>query len=178
LIALRIHLSMAEELDGADPRQWAETLKQLGIELDETLEELRALAHGVYPSLLSDRGLADALRSVAAEAPLPVIVEIEELGPLPAEIQTAIYFTCTEAIQNACKHARDASRLRLVLGQDDGLTFEVDDDGPGFRPHSSANGGLRNMHDRIEAVGGVLTIDAPPGGGTRVCGYVPLPAGG
>jgi signal transduction histidine kinase len=69
LIALRIHLSMAEELDAADPRQWAETLKRLGIELDETLDELRALAHGVYPSLLADRGLAEALRGVAADAP-------------------------------------------------------------------------------------------------------------
>ena len=178
LIAMRLHLSMAEELDGADPRQWTETVKRLGIELDETLDELRSLAHGVYPSLLSDRGLAEALRSVAAEAPLPVRVEIEELGPLPTEIQTAVYFTCTEAIQNACKHAQDASCLRLVLGRDDGLAFEVDDDGPGFTPPPSANGGLRNMHDRIEAIGGVLTIDAAPGGGTRVCGFVPLSAGG
>jgi signal transduction histidine kinase len=177
LIALRIHLSMAEELDGTDPQQWAETLKRLGVELDDTLDELRALAHGVYPSLLSDRGLAEALRGVAAEAPLPVRVEIEELGPLPKEIQTAVYFTCTEAIQNACKHAHDATSLRLALGRDDGLVFEVDDDGPGFTPHPSANGGLRNMHDRIEAVGGVLTIDAAPGGGTRVCGFVPLSAG-
>jgi signal transduction histidine kinase len=178
LIALRIHLSMAEELDAADPRQWAETLKRLGIELDKTLDELRALAHGVYPSLLADRGLAEALRSVAADAPLPVRVEIEELGPLSSEIQTAVYFTCTEAIQNACKHAHDASCLPLVLRRDDGLAFEVDDDGPGFTPHPSANGGLRNMHDRIEAIGGVLTIDATPGDGTRVCGFVPLSAGG
>jgi signal transduction histidine kinase len=178
LIALRIHLSMAEDLDATDPRQWTETLKRLGAELDETLEELRALAHGVYPSLLSDRGLAEALRSVAAEAPLPVRIEIEELGPLPTEIQTAVYFTCTEAIQNACKHAHAATCLRVVLGRDDGLAFEVDDDGPGFTPHPPVNGGLRNMHDRIEAVGGVLTIDTAPGRGTRVCGFVPLSAGG
>jgi signal transduction histidine kinase len=177
LIALRIRLSMAEELGGAGSLQWAETLKQLGMELDETLDELRELAHGVYPSLLSDRGLAEALRSVAAEAPLPVRVEFEELGPLPKEIQTAVYFTCTEAIQNACKHARDASFLRLVLGRDNGLTFEVDDDGPGFTPRPAANGGLRNMRDRIEAVGGVLTIDTAVGRGTRVCGFVPLSAG-
>ena len=114
---------------------------------------------------------------MAADTPLPVRIEIEELGPLSSEIQTAVYFTCTEAIQNACKHARDASCLRIVLGLDNGLAFEVDDDGPGFTPHRSGNGGLRNMHDRIEAVGGVLTIDAAPGVGTRVRGFVPLPAG-
>jgi signal transduction histidine kinase len=178
LIALRLHLSMAAELGVEDPRQWAASLGKLGAEVDEVLEELRELAHGVYPSLLTDRGLAEALCSVAAEAPIPVAVTVEGSSELPIQIQTAVYFTCVEAIQNACKHAEGVRRLRLALRQDDGLTFEVDDDGAGFRPGASANGGLRNMRDRIEAVGGVLTINTAPGRGTRVCGFVPLAAGG
>ena len=176
LIALRIQLSLAEELGRADPMEWAEAFKRLGAELDDALEELRGLAHGVYPSLLVDRGLAEALRSVAAEAPLPVVVELEAPERLPEEIETAVYFTCLEAIQNACKHAAGASCLRLMLREDDGLTFEVADDGPGFTPEPHRTGGLRNMRDRIEAVGGVLTIDAGPGRGTRVTGFVPVTA--
>jgi signal transduction histidine kinase len=175
LIGLRIKLSLAEELGQADPAAGVLAMHDLGDEVDLTLEELRSLAHGVYPSLLSDRGVADALHSVLAESPLPARILSRGVARLPPEVETAIYFTCLEAVQNAIKHAH-ASGLWVSLHQSDVFSFEVRDDGHGFAPpNGSATGGLRNMRDRVEAVGGELAIDSGPGIGTRVRGVVPLP---
>ena len=158
LIGLRIRLSIAEELD--DP---SSALRDLGAEVELALEELRQVAHGVYPSLLSDRGLGDALRALAGELPLPVNLAIADVGRRPPEVETALYFACREAAQNALKHG--AKELWIALTEDG---FEVGDDGPGFLPVGPFNGGLRNMRDRIEAIGGHLAIDSAPGRGTRV----------
>ena len=163
LIGLRIKLSIAEELD--DP---SSALHELGSEVELALEELRQLAHGVYPSLLSDRGLADALRALAGEIPLPVHLDVPDVARRAPEIETAVYFACREAAQNALKHG--SHELWITLTEQ---SFEVRDDGPGFAvPTGGFNGGLRNMRDRIEAVGGQLTIDSAPGKGTRVRGVV------
>jgi signal transduction histidine kinase len=175
LIGLRIKLSLAEELAEADPAAGVQAMHELGDEVDLTLEELRSLAHGVYPSLLSDRGVADALHSVLAESPLPARIISDGVTRLPPEVETAVYFTCLEAVQNAIKHA-DAGGLWVSLHQSHVFSFEVRDDGAGFAPpNGSATGGLRNMRDRVEAVGGELAIDSGPGIGTRVRGVVPLP---
>src|SRR5215217_4698423 len=173
LIALRIRLSMVEEKQRENPKAWMQELEVLGSQIDTTLEELRALAHGVYPSLLTDRGLEEALHSVAAGAALPVAFATHDLQRYGPEIETAVYFTVLEALQNACKHAKRTSVVRLDLSHEDGISFKVSDDGPGFEPSKHRNGGLRNMHDRIEAVGGVITIESTPARGTRVTGFVP-----
>jgi signal transduction histidine kinase len=150
-------------------------MHELGDEVERTLEELRSLAHGVYPALLSDRGLGDALASVLAESPVPVHLVTEHLARYPPEIETAVYFTCLEAVQNAIKHGRGATGLWLTLNASSGLRFEVRDDGAGFVPPTGEhNGGLRNMRDRIEAIGGRLAIESAPGEGARVRGTVPL----
>jgi signal transduction histidine kinase len=162
LIGLRIKLSIAEELD--DP---APALREIGDEVERALEELRELAHGVYPSLLSDRGLGDALKALAGELPLPVHLAVADIPRKAPEVETAMYFACREAAQNALKHG--AGQLWISLSEDG---FEVRDDGPGFIPTGQFNGGLRNMRDRIEAVGGHLAIDSAPGRGTRVRGVV------
>jgi signal transduction histidine kinase len=163
LIGLRIRLSIAEELE--DP---SSALRELGNEVELALEDLRSLAHGVYPSLLSDRGLGDALRALAAELPLPVDLAVADMDRKAPEVETAVYFACREAAQNALKHG--ASRLWIALTEH---SFEVRDDGPGFAPPTGRfNGGLRNMRDRIEAVGGRLTIDSAPGRGTSVRGAI------
>jgi signal transduction histidine kinase len=174
LIALRIRLTMAEERIHFDPDGGLGDLRALGLEIDETLEELRALAHGIYPSLLADRGLVDALRGAAARLPLRIEIVAPELSRFPEAIETAVYFTCREAIQNATKHAEGATRVRVRVWTDSGLRFEVSDDGAGFTPSQHGNGGLRNMRDRIEAVGGRLTIETGPRQGTSVRGLVPL----
>jgi signal transduction histidine kinase len=175
LIGLRIKLTLAEELARSDPEAGVLAMHDLGSEVELTLEELRSLAHGVYPSLLSDRGLVDALRSTMAESPLPAQFVTHGVHRQSLEIETAVYFTCLEAVQNAIKHAQGASGLWVSLSQDAELEFEVRDDGVGFEPRESGfNGGLRNMHDRVEAIGGQLQIVSAPGRGTSVRGTVPL----
>jgi signal transduction histidine kinase len=175
LITMRIKLSLAEELAQDDPAAGAEAVHELGNEIDLALEDLRALAHGVYPSLLTDRGLQDALRGVVVESPLPIHLQFRGLTRQPEEIETAVYFLCLEAVQNAVKHGDGATGVWITVAQHRLLSVEVRDDGPGFAPGVNGNGGLRNMRDRVEAVGGQLTIDASPGHGTRILGAIPIP---
>jgi signal transduction histidine kinase len=175
LIALRIKLSLAQELIDTDPAAATAALDELGEDVELALAEVRSLGHGVYPSLLSDRGLADALRGVVAASPSPLHLEATGLTRHSKEVETAVFFACREAIQNASKHAPGASGVWITVSQGDALRFEVRDDGPGLtRPASEGNGGLRNMRDRIETVGGRLSVETAPGGGTRVRGVVPL----
>ena len=178
LMMLRIRISLAEELLQTDPEAGARAVRALGAEVDDTLDELRALAHGVYPAILNDRGLEQAVRSLAIAAPIAIHVQASGLTRHSTEIENAVYFTCAEAIQNAIKHATGASGLWITLRQERGLMLEVLDDGPGFTPplpNQAVPGqdGLRNMRDRLEAVGGRVTVDASPGHGTRVVGFVP-----
>jgi signal transduction histidine kinase len=109
---------------------------------------------------------------------MAVHVQTRGLTRHSTEVETAIYFTCAEALQNAIKHAPGASGVWIVLRQGRELELEVRDDGPGFappRPDDAAapQDGLRNMRDRLEAVGGRLTVDSSPGHGTRITGFVP-----
>jgi signal transduction histidine kinase len=177
LVALRIRLGIAEDLLTADRGAGIQVLHELGFEAERAIEELRSLVHGVYPPLLTDRGPPEALRSVAAQAPLPVHVVANGVTRLPVEVESAVYFTCVEALQNAIKHAGPATAVWIQLGQtQSGLRFEVRDDGLGFVLADHDGRGLRNMHDRIEAIGGDLTVESDPGEGTSIVGSVPLPA--
>jgi signal transduction histidine kinase len=175
LIALRMRLSLVEELVLGDPAA-EDAIRTLEQDVDRALEEIRSLAHGIYPALLADRGLADALESVARRSPLPVEVSADGLTRLPPEIETAVYFSCIEALQNAIKHGGDATRVRISLHQTALLAFQVIDDGAGFAvAHVRGGTGLANMHDRVESLGGVLTVDSALGQGTVVRGAVPVP---
>lgn len=181
LMMLRVRLSLAEELLREDPIAGADAVRELGAEAERTLDELRSLAHGVYPAILSDRGLEEALRSLVAGTAVPMHLQTIGLTRHPMEIETAVYFTCLEAVQNAVKHAPTASALWIHIRQGRTLLLEVRDDGPGFTlAEETGNGalrcgaGLRNMRDRLEAVGGSLNIDSAPGRGTRIIGIVPL----
>ena len=174
-MAVRIRLGMAEELLPRDQSAGIEAVRELGSEVELALEELRSIAQGVFPSLLADRGLAYALRSLACDSPLPIHLSTDGVGRHPVEIESAVYFTCVEAVQNAAKHAAGASGTWIMLKQSsDVLRFEVRDDGAGFALTQETGRGLRNMRDRIEAVSGRLTIDTAPGAGTRVAGGVEL----
>jgi len=175
LVALRIRLELAGELLRESPARAEEILGQLSMDLDGALEQVRSLAHGVYPSLLADRGLRDALRSVALRSPVPTTVDSDGIGRYPDDVEAAVYFCCLEAMQNAMKHAGEATRISVSLGLDDGLRFEVRDDGAGFTADEARSGaGLTNMRDRLAAAGGVLVIRTAPGEGTSVSGTVPL----
>jgi signal transduction histidine kinase len=178
LVALGIQLELAEELIKQDPGPGLEKLHALGDEVGKTLEEIQGLARGVYPSLLADRGLAEALRAAALSLPTAATVDSNGIGRYPAGVENAVYFCCLEAMQNASKHARDASAITIGLRDDDGLVFEVRDDGAGFDPDKVAPGaGLTNMQDRLAAVGGIVDVRSAPGAGTVVAGRIPLNSG-
>jgi signal transduction histidine kinase len=175
LVSLRIRLGLAEERLETDPAAGAQLVKELGFEAEAALDELRALARGVYPPVLTDRGVPDALRSMAMLVPLPVHLIENGVTRHPIEIESAAYFTCVEAVQNALKHADGATGIWIKLDQASRrLHFEVRDNGPGFASDGVHGRGLRNMRDRVEAVGGRLWIESHVGHGTRVTGTVPL----
>ena len=176
LIALAVNLRVARELAQQDPAASRELLRQLGGDVRDTLEDVRALAHGIYPPLLLDSGLAPALRAAAARAAIDVQIEIGTLGRHPADVEASVYFCCLEALQNAAKHAGGAACASLRVSAGSGLVrFEVADDGVGFDPASPSDhgAGLQGMADRLGAVGGALTVASCPGRGTRISGSVP-----
>ena len=176
LIALRIRLGLAAERLHDDPAGGVQDVHELEFEAERALEDLRSLARGIYPPVLNDWGLPDALRSVAAQAPMPVHLEAVGVTRQPTELESAVYFACVEALQNALKHAGSAAEVWIELRQTRSrLSFEVRDNGPGFTPEASDGRGVRNMHDRVEAIGGNLKIESKPGHGTRVVGSVQLP---
>jgi signal transduction histidine kinase len=117
----------------------------------------------------------EALRAAALRTSLPTSVLAAGIGRYPREIETAAYFCCLEAVQNAAKHASGASAAVIELSDNGSLTLEVRDDGAGF-DMASVNGGvgLTSMRDRLATVGGRLTIESGPGRGTRVTGVIPL----
>jgi signal transduction histidine kinase len=176
LVALSIKLSLAA--DRADDAELRRELIELGDELDSAIDELRDLAHGIYPSLLSDLGLVDSLRSVAQHASRNVEVSGDGVGRYQAEIESALYYCCREALQNAVRHAGPGTRISIRL-HDSGseLSFEVRDDGSGFDTAARHGGtGLRNMDDRIGSLDGYVEVASAPGKGTVVSGAVPLSA--
>ena len=144
-------------------------------ELRKQAEELRDLAHGIYPPLLADSGLAEALRAAGRRSPLPVTVTAAGIGRYDLDVETAVYFCCLEALQNAAKHAAGASVQVRLWEESGGLLFSVADDGPGFDAALARNGhGYTNMADRLGAIGGTVRWDSVPGAGTTISGSVPL----
>jgi signal transduction histidine kinase len=177
LVALAVTVRLARQLADRDPNQAKDVLEKLGSELQETVQEVRNLAHGIYPPVLMDQGLPAALEAAAARAPIATTVDAVDIGRRSQELEAAVYFCCMEALQNAGKHAGDGAQVTIRLREAEGkLLFEVADDGPGFDPASGAvkGHGFVNMSDRVGAIGGTLTVDSAPGQGTRIAGAVPL----
>jgi signal transduction histidine kinase len=177
LVALAVKLRLARTTVVNDPAKAGTMLEDLQTEANEALENLRDLARGIYPPLLADKGLPEALVAQARKSSVPVDVESDGIGRYPPEIESAIYFCCLEALQNIAKYA-DASRAEIRLAQTNGqIRFDVADDGAGFDTERVRSGsGLQGMADRLEAIGGTLDVRSELGGGTTVSGTVP--AGG
>ena len=174
LVAVRIRLAIATELVPGDARLPG-LLSEIGEGLDEAIDELREVAFGIHPTVLTDHGLVAALQHVARHAAGPVAVTSSGLTRQPAELELAIYYCCREAIQNASKHGGPSVKIVIVLHEDaHGVGFEVSDDGPGFDVATAKSGrGLQHMRDRIVLLGGRLSIDSKPGIGTVVSGAIP-----
>jgi len=175
LVAMGLRARVAEEACRRDPATAAEALAALRVDIHATHEELRDLAHGIYPPVLTQHGLGDALASAADRCPLAVEVDLADLGRCPPEIEAAVYFCCVEALQNAAKHAGEGATVRLSLRAGDGhIEFTVVDDGRGFDPAEAPPGvGLDNLRDRLGAAGGALDVRSGVGAGTTVVGRLP-----
>jgi signal transduction histidine kinase len=178
LVALAVKLRLTQSAVSVDPAKAEEMLAALQSEANDALENLRDLARGIYPPLLADKGLPEALVAQARKSSVPVDVESDGVGRYPPEIESAIYFCCLEALQNIAKYA-NASQAEIRLAQTNGLIrFEVVDDGSGFDVASKRTGsGLQGMADRLEAIGGTLDVRSEPGRGTTVSGMVPTTEG-
>jgi signal transduction histidine kinase len=178
LVALSVKLRLAEGMIERDPTKARELLGELQGQTNETLEDLRDLARGIYPPLLADRGLPAALESQARKSPVPVRIEPDGVGRYRPDVESAVYFCCLEALNNVAKYA-DASSVEIRLAQVDGeLRFEVIDDGRGFDASGTTHGtGLQGMADRLEAIGGALEVRSAPDRGTTISGAVPTEAG-
>ncbi len=177
LVALAVNLRLARQLADAAPDQAKEILDQLGTDLQDAVQELRNLAHGIYPPLLMDRGLVDALRAAAGRAALPTDVDAEGIGRYPQPVEAAVYFCVLEALQNAGKHAGDGASAMIRLREEEGaLRFEVADSGKGFDAagRERTGHGFVNMSDRVGAFGGSIEVDSGPGRGTKISGRLPL----
>lgn len=175
LTVLGIRLAQLVELIEDNPAGAKPLATRLIHEVDEAISELRRLVHGVYPAVLTDHGLVPAIRAAARDLPTPTTVHARRVGRYPDAVESSVYFTCVEALQNAVKHAPDATAITVTLGTRAGrLEFEVADNGSGFTAGAHPGHGFASMQARVASVAGLLTIESTPGTGTHVAGSVPL----
>ncbi len=174
LVALAVGLRLLRDGIPADSPD-IELLDELDRGARDAVAALRDLAHGIYPPLLRDAGLAAALRAVATRTPLDVTVTSDGPDRAVEAVEAAVYFCCLEALQNVAKHAAHAHVTIRLAARDGELRFTVADDGPGFDLTDVVRGaGLQNMADRLGAVGGTLAIRSVRGQGTEVDGKAPM----
>src|SRR4029077_823124 len=177
LVALAVSVNLVRQIADTDPDAAKAMLEQIGSELQDAVQELRNLAHGIYPPLLMDRGLGEALSAAAGRAALPTGVEAQGIGRYPQAVEAAVYFCCLEALQNAAKHAGPGAQAMITVREDEGaLLFEVRDDAAGFALATGAHHGhgFVNMSDRVGAIGGSIAVESGPGRGTAIRGRIPL----
>jgi signal transduction histidine kinase len=172
LVGLALDLRLAREKVEENPEAAAVMLDEASAELAKATEELRELARGIHPAILSDRGLEAAIESLAQRAPLPVEIDASVDGRLPEPVEAAAYFVVSEALTNVVRHA-GAKRAQIGIRRGDGrLLVEVRDDGSGGA--DPAGSGLRGLADRVAALDGRLEVDGSTGRGTVVRADIPL----
>ena len=172
LVSLSLSLRLARSQFQKDPSAADAILEAAGEELAHALEELRELARGIHPAILTDRGLQPALEALANRSSLPVELTQVPEQPLPAPVEAAAYYVVAESLTNVAKYA-NAKRATVRIVQDNGsAVIEVEDDGVGGA-NAADGSGLRGLADRVEALDGELTVESPPGRGTRVRAVIP-----
>ena len=170
-----LNLQLAERLLQSDPDR-ARELRALAIDLASTgIAELRRLASGIHPAILTDRGLGPAVQALAARLPLPVDVLDTPDGRLPMPVEASVYFFVSEALTNAVKHANAGQATVRIAAENGGLVVEVGDDGVGGAGATNGGSGLRGLGDRVGALDGALELHSPPGEGTLLRARIPLP---
>jgi signal transduction histidine kinase len=173
LVALSLTLRMAESrAEKGDPEAQA-LIRSAGEEARLALRELRDLARGIHPAILTNRGLAAALDDLAGRATVPVEVVDSPRERLPDQVEAAAYFVVSECLANVGKHAQASSATVSVRAEEGQLLVEVRDDGTGGADVENGHG-IQGLQDRVGALGGTLAVESPPGAGTRVLATIPL----
>jgi signal transduction histidine kinase len=177
LVSLALMLSLAESRMATDPEAATKLIHQARAEAQQAIDELRELAGGIHPAVLSDHGLGPALEALASRAPLPVQVRCTLEGtPLRPAVEAAAYFVTSEALANVAKYAQASEASVAVSLDDDRLHLDVSDDGVGGADPAKGSG-LNGLRDRIDALDGRLEIESPPGVGTTLRIEIPMRPG-
>jgi signal transduction histidine kinase len=171
LVGLALLLRSARTRATADP-ELTTLLDRAQEELQTSLGELRELARGIHPAVLTERGLAPALDGLVSRAPVPVTVETDTVERLPGPVESAAYFVVSEALANVAKYARASHATVRVRRENGRVTVDVTDDGVGGAD-AARGSGLRGLADRVAALDGTLSLDSPPGRGTRLHAEIP-----
>ena len=172
LVSLALHLQEAQQAaPGAS--ELAGQLKGAVTEVTEVLEELRTIAHGIHPAILTEGGLRPALRALARRSAVPVSLDISVAERLPEPVEIAAYYAVSEALTNTAKHAHASGADVEVAARDGGLRICVRDDGRGGADFAGGSG-LAGIKDRMEALGGRIWLQSPPGAGTAMQIVIPL----
>jgi PAS domain S-box-containing protein len=172
LVSLALTMRLAREQLSEPSGQGLELLDQAAEELSLALEELRELARGIHPAVLSERGLGPALDGVVARSPMPVEVTALPEGRLPQAVEAAAYYVICEALVNVARYASASMTIVSVSSADGRVVVEVGDDGVGGADAAKGTG-LRGLADRVEALGGRLEVESEPDGGTRLRAEIP-----
>jgi signal transduction histidine kinase len=172
LVGLAMLLGLARRRVDTDPEETGILIDRALDELKASLAELRELARGIHPAVLTERGLAPALHAIAARAPVPVTLETDDGQRLPAAVEVAAYFVVAEALANVAKYAQATQATVAVRRANGCVTVVVTDDGIGGADAAHGSG-LRGLDDRVAALDGTLSLDSPPGRGTRL--HVEIP---
>ena len=173
LVSLSLALRLAQAKLSSDPARAEEILAGASDELALALKELRELARGIHPAMLTERGLGAALESLAESSPVPVELELEEGDRLDPAVEAAAFYVASEALANVAKYAHASAVLVAVQRGGGCIQLAVSDDGIGGADPARGSG-LRGLVDRVEALGGVLEVTSPPGGGTTLRAELPL----
>ena len=173
LVTLSLALRLVEQMLVRDPKTATEILHEASNELSEALKELRELARGLHPAVLTDRGLGPALEALAERSTVPVELSLELNGRLPAGVEVAIFYVVAEALTNVSKYAEATAALVHLADGGDHVSVVVADDGRGGADPSGGTG-LRGLVDRVAALDGRLEVESPVGAGTRVLATLPL----
>jgi signal transduction histidine kinase len=173
LVSLGLELRLAQSMVPADLGELEAAIGKVADELNGAVEDLREIARGIHPAILSEGGLGPALRTLARRAAIAVELEVPALGRLPEPVEVAAYYAVSEALTNATRHGH-ASVMRVAARQQDGcLHLSIRDDGVGGAD-PAAGSGLIGLRDRAEALGGSLEVSSPPGEGTLILVLLPL----
>jgi signal transduction histidine kinase len=171
LVSLSLMLRLAQARAASEPEQAEKLLSQASEELAQALEELRELARGIHPAVLSDRGLSAALEALVSRTPLAVDLELLD-DRLPEPVEAAAYYVVSEALANVAKYAEASSVAVSIASVNGHAVVEIADDGRGGADPTKGSG-LRGLVDRVEALDGRLHVESAPGKGTRIRAEIP-----